>query len=287
MKSNKKYLELVKIYHPDRNPNADQNKFKSITAAYTVLSNESTKRKYDSSRGSRTSSYSSNSSRSSSYSNRQNPYSNSSSSTWSNYGQRPGSSHSDSTNNYSRFYQSAKDQYSRDQKFRKTQQDYQKWYEDAQKRRREQEFESRQYQQGKHYYSYDDFKRDFDRQDNRTYQQNWSSDEYRKAKNRYDKEWDSIRNEYHGPSYHRMRQGFMAMYWRVLVFLIGLLFVENIIRRMKFLKREQQMMQYYVESGLENMERGKRIVIVDPSLMENHRGPEIYKEVPPRYRRPD
>ena len=35
------------MYHPDRNPNANQDKFKQMTAAYTVLSNDITKRRYD------------------------------------------------------------------------------------------------------------------------------------------------------------------------------------------------------------------------------------------------
>ncbi|CAI2360545.1 unnamed protein product [Moneuplotes crassus] len=43
----KKYFEYVKKMHPDRNPNADQEKFKELTSAYNVLSNEKKRKEYD------------------------------------------------------------------------------------------------------------------------------------------------------------------------------------------------------------------------------------------------
>jgi molecular chaperone DnaJ len=35
------------MYHPDKNPNANQDKFKSITAAYNVLSDKKKRTDYD------------------------------------------------------------------------------------------------------------------------------------------------------------------------------------------------------------------------------------------------
>lgn len=42
-----RYFEYVKTMHPDRNPNADQEKFKELTSAYNVLSNEKKRKEYD------------------------------------------------------------------------------------------------------------------------------------------------------------------------------------------------------------------------------------------------
>lgn len=43
----KKYLEIVRKMHPDVNPNADQEKFKEITSAYNLLSNQEKRKQYD------------------------------------------------------------------------------------------------------------------------------------------------------------------------------------------------------------------------------------------------
>lgn len=43
----KKYFKYAQELHPDRNPNADQDKFKEITSAYNLLSNEKKRKQYD------------------------------------------------------------------------------------------------------------------------------------------------------------------------------------------------------------------------------------------------
>ena len=43
----KKYYQLARESHPDQNPNADQDKFKRVTNAYTILSKEETRKQYD------------------------------------------------------------------------------------------------------------------------------------------------------------------------------------------------------------------------------------------------
>ncbi|CAI2369144.1 unnamed protein product [Moneuplotes crassus] len=68
----KKYFEYVKAMHPDRNPNADQDKFKELTSAYNLLSNEKKRKQYDEYRD--LSGYGNSKSRSSSYGSTQNPY---------------------------------------------------------------------------------------------------------------------------------------------------------------------------------------------------------------------
>jgi len=44
---NKRYFKVAQEMHPDKNPNADQDKFKEMTAAYTLLSNEEKRKQYD------------------------------------------------------------------------------------------------------------------------------------------------------------------------------------------------------------------------------------------------
>lgn len=43
----KKYFTYVQTMHPDRNPNANQDKFKELTSAYNLLSNEKKRKEYD------------------------------------------------------------------------------------------------------------------------------------------------------------------------------------------------------------------------------------------------
>lgn len=277
MKSNKKYLELVKKYHPDINPTADQNKFKSITAAYTVLSNESTKSRYDASKSGST--FNSRGSSGTNY----RTQSQQRTSNYQNYGQR---TRYDYTNNYSNFYENAKQNYQREQNYKKAEEAYKKWFQDAQRRRREQEFEQQQYQRGKQYYSYEDFKRDFDKQDNRTYQQNWdSSQNNSKYQRDFERDWQSIRNEYHRNSFSNVRGSFLYIYWRVVLFFVGILIVENIIRRMRYVKHQRDLIQMYGNPGLEGTHIQQFPMHNTRAMMENHPGPYAYKVVPDIYRK--
>lgn len=47
----KRFFELSKELHPDRNKDTDPEKYQQITAAYTVLSNDSERKKFDSQLG--------------------------------------------------------------------------------------------------------------------------------------------------------------------------------------------------------------------------------------------
>lgn len=47
----KQFFELSKRYHPDRNTDADPERYQQITAAYTVLSSEADRKKFDESLG--------------------------------------------------------------------------------------------------------------------------------------------------------------------------------------------------------------------------------------------
>ena len=42
-----RYIKIAQEMHPDKNPNADQDKFKEITAAYNLLSNQEKRKQYD------------------------------------------------------------------------------------------------------------------------------------------------------------------------------------------------------------------------------------------------
>ncbi|CAI2375032.1 unnamed protein product [Moneuplotes crassus] len=265
----KKYLELVKKYHPDINPAADQNKFKSITAAYTVLSNESTKSRYDASK--RGSTFNSRGTSGTNY----RTQSQQRTSNYQNYGQR--------TRN---FYENAKQNYQNQQNYKKAEEAYKKWFQDAQKRRREQEFEQQQYQRGKQYYSYEEFKRDFDKQDNRTYQQNWdSSQSNSKYQRDFERDWESIRNEYHRNSFSGARGSFLYIYWRVVIFFVGILVVENIIRRMRYVKQQRDLIQFYGNPGLEGSHIQQFPIHNTKEIIQNHPGTHAYRVVPDMYRK--
>ena len=66
-----RYFEYVKIMHPDRNPNADQDKFKELTSAYNLLSNAKKRKEYDQYRDAASYGGGANSSQ---YSSNQNPF---------------------------------------------------------------------------------------------------------------------------------------------------------------------------------------------------------------------
>jgi curved DNA-binding protein CbpA len=212
----KKYYELVKLYHPDRNPNADQNKFKEMTAAYTVLSNEKTKHRYDSMRGHGTNQRPDPTSQYQNTYTRQEP--------------RPGATNRgssyyqtnyDNKNDYNRQgsyssfygyykdsygkYYNARDQYQSNQKQQDSQKQqysqeakksYEKWNADRQKQRQQQEYEYAQAKKGRFYQDYEAFKRDYDtkfgdRESN--YKQNFSSTNYSNARDKFNSEWSSTR----------------------------------------------------------------------------------------------
>jgi curved DNA-binding protein CbpA len=219
----KKYLELVRLYHPDRNPDADQNKFKNMTAAYTVLSNAKTKHQYDNARGGGSSWTSDHATpKDSSYKGTGNNQRNSS------YYQR----NYDSTNDYNRTgsyssfygkYYNARDQYQNNQKQQYSEEakkSYEKWQTDRQKQRQQQEYEYQQAKQGKFYQDYDAFRRDYERkfsERDANYKQNFSnSDYYTNAKDNYDNEWSSMRGQ---RSYNPNMGQFNSISTRIIAFI--------------------------------------------------------------------
>ena len=68
-----RYIKVAQEMHPDKNPNADQDKFKEITAAYNLLSNQDKRKQYDEMR--KYGSPFGDSNPGSTYGNNQNPYS--------------------------------------------------------------------------------------------------------------------------------------------------------------------------------------------------------------------
>lgn len=268
----KKYLELVKLYHPDRNPNADQNRFKNITAAYTVLSDENTKRRYDNSRGGGSTFGSANTG-----SAKANPNSH----YWQRYGNQQTGWNTGSS--YGNQYRNAREEYRRAQyNNQKTQQTYQKWYQDTQRRRREQQFEQDQYRRGKFYKSYEDFRRDYDKQE-RHYQQNFESTNYYNAKEDFEREWHSIRGQPRSP--HEIKNGLIKLYFRIIIFMFVFAMVRNLLMRLEHNRRRQEALYYPAVGGIDGVPvklyRGK----VPHSLMPEQMGPAPFHNLDENFKK--
>ena len=195
-----------------------------------------------------------------------------------NYGRRH-----DYTNNYSRFYENAKNEYQKKQRYtHKTNQAYQKWYDDAKKRKQEEQFERDQYRKGRYYQNYEDFKREYNKQtQNRNYQQNFSRNQNQKERQDFNNEWRSMRGQYRPPSYS-MKDQFMQIYLRIMIFLIALTIIEGMIRRLRFIRRQETMYYYYGQGGLDgNINHQQH---PNPGLFHENMGAQPYVIVPVKYK---
>lgn len=259
----KKYMQLVQLYHPDRNPTADQDKFKRMTAAYTVLSNQQSKDRYDTmkrggnswnSTGSARADYSSNYSSG----NRNSQYQNF-------YGSH---NYQNDYSNAKREYYTNSEQWKRQQQARKS---YEHWYQERQKRAQEsQQYRSTQQRQ---YDTYEDFRADFERK-------------FRERESNYKQNFDNNKYYHEDGNFHSMRGNydptprhldFMGLYSRVFFFLLGFILIKTIIDRIKYASRYEEMMRQG-NNGLDgynhhyrNMEHPRG------GLMPPHMGPNSYR----------
>lgn len=276
----KKYLELVKMYHPDRNPTADQNKFKSMTAAYTVLSNEKVKAKYDAmKRGSFNTSkgYANQSSQSSNY--------------WSNYANN---SQKNNFYGYNRDnFHDARSQYNKqqsyEQHYKESREAYEKWYQHM-KNRAQKEQERRQYYEGssnRYYQDYDAFKREFDKKfgdRESNYKQNFENKEY--YQHDFQDPYHRYQSRYGGSPINpdQIRDTFFKIYTRIVLFLICFVLVETAIRRVKYRARAEEFYQY--QKGLDGgyiPNTPQRIIVQRNS--PHDLGPHTYELMPEGVRR--
>lgn len=280
----KKYLKLVQMYHPDRNPHADQDKFKQMTAAYTVLSNEKVKQRYDDMKRGYSSGYSN-------YSSHQQDYS-------SNYSNYSSNSHSRQGQNFYGYYKddrgnfyNAKGEYERAQKQKanedQARQSYEKWYQEMKQRQQWQQARRAQQSKTRYYHNYEDFRADFEkkfREREANYQQNFNSKDYYNYDPSAEENWRTMRGQSYTPE--KLRQDFLQLYLRVVVFVFCFIMIQRIIDRIKYNARQQEMMYAY-DAGLDSYHSHfVRRTNQNSSIMPPHIGPSAYEQMPEGHRRP-
>ena len=260
-------MELVKKYHPDRNPNANQDQFKRMTAAYTVLSNEKIKQRYDNVKRGGTHPFSNSQGRSQGstsygYQTNQNDqrgqsgywgdygaYSNRSSNKRSSYGQQY-----DARGEYE--YKKQQEQYN--QQARK---EYEEWFKSMKSRAEKQQKTRDDFNRARqqYYTDYEDFKRTFDqkfgdRESN--YRQNFEEN-----KNYYGNNAQNS-DPYRQYSRQEAQDKMTQLYIRVAIFILIFLLIETTLKKIRHAHYNREMVYRY-HQGLERQQ-------ISPSLMNNH-----------------
>ena len=276
MKSRNKYMKLVQLYHPDRNPQANQEKFKHMTAAYSVLSNEKTKAQYDKIRkggSSRTTSQG---------------WSASSNRNWQSYNSGYNQQRSQSNNFYG-FKNQYKTYYDQRHEYqRKT--DQQRSREEEQARRQYEEWKRSQYEQQKrayerqreqyqrYYNNYEEFMRDYqkkygDREQN--YQQNFGN----RPHEEYEKNYDPAGFDQYGRPINKeeMHINIMNTYYRIFLFALGFLLINSILNSIRRRNKEKEMMFAY-----QNAIHNGHGMPQTPHTLDREM-PMYYRTTPPRY----